>query len=326
MEDTPTTIRQIELGADFRRIGGPVRPEDAGQRVDAYLAEAFPFHSRAAWQKRLEAATVLVSGQSVRSSYRMRAQDIVHLYHPPEVEPQVDTRIELVYEESGVMAVNKPGNLPMHENGPYRQNTLAVLLAQKFGKEWSAVHRLDRETSGLVLCAATSKLRMQLASDLQRHRVLKEYLAIARGETMEHSWIVDGAIGDLTDSAIRIKKWVRADGLPARTDFMVQERAPGHVLLRAMPRTGRTNQIRIHAAYSHLPLVGDKLYHPDEQVFLDYFAHGNTDAVQERAGFARHCLHAAALTFQHPELKKERSITAPLPEDMQTLWRQLCCV
>lgn len=323
MDKSQTPNQTINLGPDFRRIGGPVRPDDAGQRVDAYLSTMFPFHSRAAWQKRLEAETVLISGRAVRSSYKMRPEDIVHLFHPPEVEPDVDSDIKVLYEEAGVMAVYKPGNLPMHENGPYRKNTLAVILADKCGAEWAAVHRLDRETSGLVLCAATPELRMQLATDLQRQKVIKEYLAIARGETNEHSWIVDGPIGDLTDSVIRIKKWVVEGGLPARTDFMVLERADEHVLLRAMPRTGRTNQIRIHAAYSDLPLVGDKLYHPDEQVFLDYFADGNSESVQARAGFPRHCLHAASLTFKHPGLKKERTVTSAMPADMAALWASL---
>ena len=298
-------------------------PEVKGRRVDLYLSQHFPFLSRAGWQARLEDGEVLVNTSAVRSSYKLKIGDLLTMYHPHVDEPEVDGGIRVLYEEAGVMVVFKPGNLPMHENGPYRKNTLANILAQKVGKEWAAVHRLDRETSGVVLCGATAELRGELAEDLAKRRVLKEYLAIAKGSAKERSWIVDADLGDLKDSAIRIKKWVVPHGLSERTDFQVLESTDSHKLLRALPKTGRTNQIRIHAAYSGLPIVGDKLYHSDEQVFLDYFEHGNCASVQERVGFHRLCLHATSLTFRHPKLNAERYVESPLPQDLSDLWSRL---
>lgn len=221
------------------------------------------------------------------------------------------------------MAVYKPGNLPMHENGPYRRNTFACILAEEIGPEWAAVHRLDKETSGLVLCGATHEVRQELSASLARRVLDKEYLAIAKGFVEEETWHECGPIGDLVESPIRIKKWVVEGGLPAETFFEVLERKGECLLLKAHPKTGRTNQIRIHAAYKGLPLVGDKLYHPDENVFLDWFAGGMNAELVNRTGFRRCLLHAHALTFIHPETETVESIRCPMPEDMASYWQGL---
>src|SRR5690606_34289634 len=117
----------------------------------------------------------------------------------------------------------------------------------------------------------THPVREELNRMWRAGEVKKEYLAIAQGTAIEDTWSVDGPIGDLVTSQIRIKKWVVPDGQSALTHFKVEERASEHTLLRAFPVTGRTNQIRIHAAYSGLVLLGDKLFHPDENVFLTYY-------------------------------------------------------
>lgn len=309
----------------FRSLGGAVLDLHAGQRVDAYLARLYPFLTRSGWQKRMDQGEVLVNRLPVRSSYRVREGDQVHFFHPQEVEPEVDKGIRILWQSGGVMAVFKPGNLPMHENGAYRKNTFARLLSDLVGKDWSAVHRLDRETSGIVLCGSTHAVRKKLAEDFESKKIAKEYLLIVHGIPNREQWTHDGPLGDLTESQIRIKKWVVPGGLSAETSFVREATAMrGFSLLRAFPRTGRTNQIRIHAAHSGHWIVGDKLYHPNEDVFLDYWKTGKTTAfVVEQTGFARCCLHAAALTFVHPETKEEIRVESPLPEDMQDLWIQL---
>jgi 23S rRNA pseudouridine1911/1915/1917 synthase len=214
----------------------------------------------------------------------------------------------------------------MHENGKYRTTTFASLVTEKFGKEWSAVHRLDKETSGLVLCAANMKLRQKLAEDLAQRRVQKEYQCIVSGIPAESCFRIDAPIGDLEESEIRIKKWVMPGGLEALTDFEVVKTLPatdehdGFALLKAFPKTGRTNQIRIHAAYTGYPLIGDKLYHPDEGVFLQYFKEGNSDDVVAQAGFWRHALHASYLRFVHPHTDEMCDVRSELYGDLQVLW------
>ncbi len=318
----------VEGGSDaehisWRRIGGPVSDLEEGARFDGYLAKHFQFFSRSCWQKRIEDGRVLVNSRPLKCSSKLKAGDLIAMYSPPVAEPEVDRGIRVLWQEGPVMGVYKPGNLPMHENGPYRKNTFTEIVWQTLGREWSAVHRLDRETSGIVLCGATPEARSSLARALARRDVQKQYLAICRGIPEEEHWISDGPIGDLRDSEIRIKKWVVPDGLPSQTAFSVVETAEDAVLLRARPMTGRTNQIRIHAAFSGHVIYGDKLYHRDESIFLDYFANGPTESVIERTGFPRLCLHATALEFEHPESRKRCTIECPLPDDMNNFWAKL---
>jgi 23S rRNA pseudouridine1911/1915/1917 synthase len=310
-------------GDGVRRIGAPIRPAEAGLRVDFYLAHQFPFLSRRRWQKKIEARELFVNGVPTRVASRLKAGDVISMYAPPLVEPEVDRNVHCLWEGDGVMALYKPGNLPMHENGPYRKNTFTHIVWDTFGREWSAVHRLDRETSGIVLCGGTSAVRARLSRDFETRKVQKEYLAIGRGVPPAPAWTADGPIGDLVESAIRIKRWVVPGGLPSETRFEVEDTAPQAVLLRARPRTGRTNQIRIHAAHAGVPLYGDKLYHEDEGVFLDYFANGATPDVVQRSGFSRVSLHAAALTFEHPITGETVRVDCPLPPDLQEFWESL---
>lgn len=308
----------------WRPLGPPVRPAEAGSRLDTYLAREFRFLSRSAWQKRIDDGSLFVNGEPAKAAVRVKPGDVLTMYAPVQVEPEVDRGIRMLWQKAGVAAVFKPGNLPMHENGPYRNNTFAAILAAEIGPEWAACHRLDRETSGIVLCGATAAIRAVLAEDFSRRLIHKEYLAIARGRPTAASWDVDGPIGDLVESQIRIKKWVVPDGLPAQTGFAIVDLADQACLLRAKPVTGRTNQIRIHAAWSGHVLYGDKLYHPDEAVFLDYFENrATTPWVVEQTGFARCALHAAALEFSHPDTGERVRVEAELPEDLAALWQQL---
>ena len=159
-------------------------------------------------------------------------------------------------------------------------------------------------------------LRLVLGRDLAQKRIRKEYLAIVEGAPEREEWRVDAPIGNLEASEIRIKKWVVPEGSSAVTDFRVMESRGSLTLLAAKPITGRTNQIRIHAAYAGHRIIGDKLYHRDERVFLEYFAKGNTPWVVEQAGFDRLCLHAYMITFSHPETKEACVVRSPLPPDM----------
>lgn len=308
---------------EFRPLGRVVLDEWVGQRVDACLGANYKFLARSAWQKRLAGGWLTVNGNRVHSAYRVRDGDQFFFYHEFAREPEVNRSLPILYQHQGVMAVLKPPRLPMHENGPYRTNTLAHILREIAGPEWAAVHRLDLETSGVVLCGATLALRQHLSAQLADRKVIKRYLAIVNGHPEEGVWRVDAPIADLEESEIRIKKWVCAGGLSAVTDFELVESASSHSLLRCFPRTGRTNQIRIHAAYSGLILVGDKLYHPDEQVFLDYFAKGNTNDVIARAGHFRCALHAEAITFRHPTTGESVEVQAPLFDDLRDLWAGL---
>jgi 23S rRNA pseudouridine1911/1915/1917 synthase len=324
MQDT--NLKDDFLGESWRSLGSAIGEPYAGLRADLYLARVYPFHTRSTWQKRMDGGEVLINRHRVKSNYKLKLADVIHFYHPQTVEPDVDRDIRILWREGAVMAVFKPGNLPMHENGAYRKNTFAQLVSDCIGPEWSAVHRLDRETSGIVLCGATNDVRQKLAIDFEAKKIAKEYQLIVHGIPQQVSWSVDGPIGDLAESKIRIKKWVVSGGLPAQTDFITEETKASSLgsfaLLRAFPKTGRTNQIRIHAAHSGHWILGDKLYHPNEDVFLDYWqSQETTPFCVEQTLFHRCCLHAAALTFRHPETGKQCRVEVEMPPDMQGLWR-----
>lgn len=315
----------LNFSDSWRSLGGPVGEPHAGLRADVYLARLYPFLTRSGWQRRMDDGQVLINRQVVKPHYKLKLMDLVHYYHPEMVEPDVDSDIRILWQSGAVMAVHKPGNLPMHENGAYRKHTFAHILRETVGPEWSAVHRLDRETSGIVLCGATHHVRQQLADDFEAKKIQKEYRLIVSGIPGADRWTVDAALGDLTSSKIRIKKWVIDGGLPAQTEFVVEaakQGSPGPIaLLRAFPKTGRTNQIRIHAAYSGHWIIGDKLYHPNEDVFLDYWeTKKTTEFCISQTGFRRCCLHAAALDFTHPESGVRCRIDAPIADDMAAFW------
>ena len=304
---------------DFRSLGGPVGRQAEGARVDAYLADAFPFLSRSAWQKRLDTGEATVNGRKVRASHRLMSGDQLYFYHPLAREPEVSGDLELLYQDCGVACVAKPAGMPMHENGAYRTKTFKHRLWDLLGEEWAAVHRLDLETSGVVLCADSTGLRQKLHADFRAHRINKTYQALCRGVARETTWLADFPIGDLPESQIRIKKWVVAGGLPSQTRFRVLKQFTETCLLEAFPLTGRTNQIRIHAAYAGLPLIGDKLFYPDEEVFLEYFANGTTENVIKRTGHHRCCLHASEIGFQHPSLQQEFRVRCEVAPDIAEL-------
>lgn len=306
---------------EYRGLGPPLGPDAEAQRADLYLARKFPFNSRPQWNRICRDGELLCNGRPIRPAHRLRQGDLLQVFHPIDAEPEADTALELIAEAAGVMAIFKPGNLPMHESGYYRRKTVDAVLAEKFGPEWSPVHRLDRETSGILICAATPELRRKLAETFATREVEKTYLAIVRGTTSWDELHVDQPIL-LPEDAARPRYVVDPNGYPAVTDFVVARRAAAATLLKALPRTGRSNQIRVHAAWAGHALIGDKVYHPDDSIYAAYHRLGDVPEVHAMSGFKRHALHAAEIKLRHPETGKVFAVESSLPGDLQELWRQ----
>ena len=261
---------------------------------------------------------------SVRGSYLIKEQDELLYFSPAENEPDVNRDIATVWKEGPIAAVYKPPNLPMHEGGAYRINTFAELLKDHLGEDWAAIHRLDRETSGIVLCAQSRELRNQLTQAMIDHQIRKTYIAIAIGRPEGDDWLTDAPIGAAHKTTFRLKQWVEKDGLSAQTRFRVLARKKHHTLLEVQPLTGRTHQIRVHAAWLGLPLVGDKKYATDESIYLEYLEDGFTQRVQEHCLFDRLCLHAKNLRFSHPLVSDMTTqIDTSVPRDMLNIWENL---
>jgi 23S rRNA pseudouridine1911/1915/1917 synthase len=309
-------FKESSWGEETRRLGLPIDEEAAGRRVDEYLAGKFPFFSRSGWQREITSGVVLVNGAPARKpSQRLQLGDELRRVHPFHEEPDVDTNMRLLWCDGELAALYKPPGLPMHEAGYFRRRTVAGVIPQVLGPDWTPVHRLDRETSGILLCARQPVIRARLTDMWTNKQVQKTYLAITNGLPEEDLWTVNLPIK--SERYLRTNRAeISEDGDEALTVFRVIARGSGSAFVEARPLTGRTNQIRVHAAAVGLPLVGDKVYGADPAILEIYRKEGNTPRVQAMAGFPRHALHAFRLELEHPISKKALHLECPLPEDL----------
>ena len=242
--------------------------------------------------------------------------------------PVVRVPIPIVAEGGDWLVVSKPPHLLVHPTRPGGPTTLLDqlrgLLAGELasGGQVSLIHRLDRETSGLILVAKTAGAARRFSLEMMRGRIGKEYLALVHGWPAWDARIVDAPLlrqGEKSASAIWLKRTVHPDGVPARTRFETLRRfvrdGERFALLRAMPETGRLHQIRVHLASTGHPVVGDKIYGPDEGCYLRFIDSGWTPELARVLLLDRHALHAWRLTFD-ADPGTRRTVEAPLPGDI----------
>jgi 23S rRNA pseudouridine1911/1915/1917 synthase len=235
--------------------------------------------------------------------------------------------MEIVYEDHRFLVVDKPANLLVHPTNPGGPITLWDQLKQVLayeivnGGQIAFVNRLDRETSGLILAAKSSETARALGILFSRHRICKTYLAIVFGWPESDLFTVNQPLlrqGIVRPSKIWLKQAVHPDGYPALTEFRVLRRfsrdGKPFALVAAEPRTGRTHQIRVHLAHADHSIVGDKIYGPDENCYLDFIASGWTLSLEAKLLLSRHALHASSLSFSFDGA--DHSFTAPLPPDL----------
>ena len=299
-----------------------VEPNYAGWRLDRYLCEKIRRLSRARVQRLI--ASALVSERPLKPSTLVQPGLRFRLRRRKETEPPTPDHLREVYLDGAILVVDKPAGLPMHPTARYHHGTLVSLLRRRYGEDFRAdpAHRLDRETSGLVLCGRTLESCQRLMRAFARGEVRKRYLAICEGWPGVPSFEVDAPIAEGTPE---VRVAVRIDperGKPAQTGFEVLERfrrgEARFSLLRASPRTGRQHQIRVHLRHAGYPIVGDKVYGPDPGYF-DRFSRGVLEPqAWERLLLPRQALHAAALTFAHPVTGTPCAFESPLPDDLQT--------
>ena len=231
----------------------------------------------------------------------------------------------VVAENDDLIVVDKPPFLLVHPTKPSNARTLWGELKQLLafeianGGQISIVNRLDRETSGLVLVAKNASAARRFGSLMQAQRIAKEYLAIVWGSPEWETTSVDAPLlrqGTQISSAIWLKQMIHPAGAPARTEFRVEKRFTRtgderFAIVRARPQTGRTHQIRVHLASLGHPIVGDKIYGPDENLYLEFIETGWTPNLEQRLLLPRHALHSAAL-----EIEKGERWTSDLPADL----------
>ncbi len=324
----------MTAGPDETVLRSRVPPQAAGATLVDWLAQRFRYLDADGWREQIAAGRVRRNERPTAADARLAAGDSI-AYRPVHQEPRADVAIELLLDEPEFCAVFKPAHLVAHADGAFVQNTFFRVLERRFRDRGEPVqlalaHRLDRETSGIMVVAKTTAAARALQQQFASGAVAKEYRAIVHGRAVADAWSCDGAIGRDPASAISIRRAVvaadAAEARTARTEVRVDERFAAHTLLTAVPHTGRTHQIRVHLTHAGHPLVGDKLYGRTDEQYLDYVRFvkaGGDPAFDGRLGVGRQMLHAGMLSFAHPRTGEPIRLAAPMPADMQDFLAQL---
>jgi len=287
---------------------------ESGQRLDRFIAASWPELTRSAAQRLIAAGLATLNGVAVRASQRVTAGDCVVVEvpapSPGELEPEA-IPLDIVYEDSDVLVINKPAGLvvhpaPGHPTGTLVHAVLALDVELDVGNSQrpGIVHRLDKDTSGLMVVAKNDRAQAALAEQMQGRAMKKEYLALVLGRIIPSQGIIEAPIGRAPRDRKRMA--VVAGGRQARTRFQVLEHLDGYTLLLARLETGRTHQIRVHLSSIGHPVVGDPVYGP-RQPFV---------------GLKRQFLHAYRLGLDLPS-NGYREFVAPLPDDLRDALRSL---
>jgi 23S rRNA pseudouridine1911/1915/1917 synthase len=290
--------------------------QDPGERLDKAIAFALPDLSRATIQRLIKSSQVTVDGRASKPSYRVELGDEIVVHMPVEKAPDIlpeHIALQVVFEDAHLLAVSKPAGMVVHPAYGHHSGTLvnAILAlcpeaADVGGLERAGiVHRLDKDTSGLILVAKSEATRAALQRQFKRRQVKKSYLALVEGHPSPRQGLIDAPIG--RDKRQRKRMAIVRSGREARTGYRVIELFGEHSLVELQPETGRTHQIRVHLAWLGHPVVGDQVYGYCRQRLLQH----------------RHFLHAHKLELVHPITSASLSLTAPLPDDLADLLRRL---
>ncbi len=289
----------------------------AGVRLDAFLARTFPYRSRTHWARLVRGGRVRLNGAIARPGRSLRTGDRIDYMPDPRPEPRVSGGYRVLYEDGSLLAIRKPANLPVHPSGRYFRNTLLLMLLEERGEDLDRtdlriVHRLDRETSGLILFGKGREAAAALAIQFENREVRKEYLAVVHGVPVEDRFLVDAPIGRDPASPIRKAMTVTPDGRPARTGFRVLRRGRDHALIAARPHTGRLHQIRVHLRQAGHPVLGDKVYGLDPHLFLRFVSGRLSEHDRGLLLWRRQALHAWKIRFRHPVDHSVMTLRAPV--------------
>ncbi|MFH1754094.1 MAG: RluA family pseudouridine synthase [Candidatus Latescibacterota bacterium] len=317
-----------------------VDPFRSGWTIVEFLAHRFPYHTAARWTQRVGDQQVMVNGASIDADGAVLKDDLIQytIFH---AEPEVDFRYSVVYEDEDILAVSKSGNIPVHACGVFITHTLISKLKESYGESINLAHRLDRETSGLVLLSKNKQAARMLGRMFQVGEVTKQYITIVQGRVPDKQFEVNAPVA-------KVEALASGDGLPGRQEWLdgTEEQrdkasylpkrevnfASGkaaltrfaHVrytgdctVLKAVPVTGRTNQIRVHLAHHGYPVVGDKVYGLTGNVKEEAMKDGLTARVREALVMERQALHCRALDFAHPVTAGQMRLEAPVPDDMK---------
>jgi 23S rRNA pseudouridine1911/1915/1917 synthase len=287
-----------------------------GERVDKYVAGEVASLSRSQIQDLIARGLVTVNGSEVKPSQRLKQGDSVGVIIPPLEEVELVPEpmpLRIVYEDEDLVAVDKPPGLVVHPAAGHRSGTLLNALLARYPdlpldeeKRPGIVHRLDKDTSGLILVARSQEAQENLQAQFRAREVLKVYLSLVEGIVEPRNGVIDAPIGRDARERKRMAV-VQSGGRPAVTEFRVLEQLGEYTLLEVRPKTGRTHQVRVHLAFLGHPVVGDSVYGRRKQ----------------RLGLERQFLHAHRLAFRHPSSGDKVDLVSELPADLESVLDQL---
>lgn len=309
-----------------------VEPSEAGQRLDSFLAHRFPLHSRVQLRKVIGAGGALVNGQRPKVAFRLVAGQRVTISLPelPRSRPLPENiPLEILYEDDSIVAINKPPGMVVHPARGHWSGTLASALSFHFDQLSTAggttrpgiVHRLDRDTTGVIAIAKRDEAHLALSKQFTDRTVEKEYLAIVVGVPDRDRDTVDAPIG--VHPFQREKMAIRSDHATSRAAFTfyeVSERFAGFAAVKLFPKTGRTHQLRVHLAHLGYPVLCDKQYGGRSQITRRELGAARND---ETVLLSRTALHARRLRIAHPTTGVPLEFEAPIPADMMAVLEEL---
>ena len=313
------------LDKELKSLGPKIEKEFQDKRIDSYLGTQYPFLTRRQWKQKIQLNEVFVlrsdseEKRTIKPTSLLKEGDRILFYTTTVKDKNAShTKILKIYDNGDICAFLKPPHLVIHAVGMHVHNTLLNALSQQEDKDIYPVHRIDKETSGLIMCARNVKTRQFLTEIFAAQKVKKMYLAVVKGVCTK-PFKITSPIGQPEGSKIRLKLWVGGkDAKSAETNILPLAEKNGYSLLACFPKTGRTNQIRIHLASRGFWIIGDKMYHPNENVFIDFYENGLTTFVKQQALVNRHMLHNTIFSSCGEGLPWEEIIVSPLYEDMKT--------
>ena len=294
--------------------------EDAGERLDSVIAREFTQFSRAHIQKWIKDGKLLLDGEIVKPKQPLKINQFISveaLEEPTLEDGPEDIPLEIIFEDDDIIIINKQPGLVVHPGAGNQTGTLVNALLHhdeelRFLPRAGIVHRLDKDTSGIMVVTKNEFSYLNLVSQLKERKVKRHYLAVVVGEPLSDSRINE-PIG--RHPKLRTKQAVTEAGKEAITNFKIKERLGGYTLLNVSLETGRTHQIRVHLAFINFPILGDSVYGGRKK-----FAAGTTEAEKkEILKFPRQALHAEKLEFIHPTSGKSVNYSAKTPKDLTQL-------
>lgn len=294
-----------------------IKKENKGKRLDVFLSEYLPDLSRNYVQNLIKLKSISVNGKEIRANYRLKEKDVVNVNLPNKKIVQLKAQeipINIIYEDDDILVINKPSGIVVHPSFGHEEGTLVnAILAHC--KDLSVIngeirpgiiHRLDKDTSGLLIVAKNNKSMTNLARQIEKRQVVKKYLLLIKGRLEPEKGTIELPMKrSLKD---RKKIAVRSDGKYAKTEYIVKDYFKGYSLVKAQLITGRTHQLRVHFSFLGYPIVGDKTYgwRNTENLKLD-----------------RQFLHAYYLKFKHPKTGKWIEFRSGLPENLEKILERI---